>query len=359
MTTQRSVASTPHSAEQAGSLETLNPHQTDEDFLFTQDDMRFLSELGDVYFFDEEPVDEGARSRKLGLIEHEGYAHLVVVTKADPRHVKNPKKTPVRMHFPGWTEVVDGGTGLDFHDALALHHPDETIVSVATDGVNLHGEALPVAEAVKRSFAQMAKARLLIAKYFAGNSGVKVDAISMGCIPAVLMAELNLLIPEDERINIEQMNFYSSGVVATGVHESETFRKQIESPVERIKYLGGFFLHVGADFTREAVRHPLHTAKAAKGYADLAVATVKEPRIGLAITGNFINMQPGVPFETLKHVAEHTKLRRYSGERDSLKEDEQWQRLKILFPQNVTAVEVPGKGHAMSVHAGKTVALAA
>lgn len=300
----------------------------------------------------------GSRIRMTGFIPVHGEHYLVRVSEPDPDQVEDPASVPINYIMPGWTEYIDAkGPAKDLHDEVADATPGSRTVSVANDGLSIHGQALPPQEALNRGFPHMADARLRIAAHYAGSGIVDVYGRSMGTILSVHMAKRNLDATPGHGLVIPRLNFISPGLVSTEVHESERFRKKDpETDLEKALLTAEFLGHMAADSSREALLHPGRALRAAMGYSALGVAMARQPGKALAILGHYRQMTPGTPWEMVKAVSEAHDIHIRVGDKDTVRETEQYKKLQELYPDRVRLDIHEGKGHAMSMNPKSIVA---
>lgn len=295
--------------------------------------------------------DDGNRVTTTGLLPVDDYSHVVRVTSSDRSQLSNGVIGRLNLMLPGWTQYIDGkGAATNLHDAVAQKTPDAITLSIATDGVNKHGDPLPTSKALDRSFETMADARLKIAHLFAEGREVDIFGTSMGTILAYLMAMQNMRTPEEQRLNIRRLNLISPGLLATEVAEHERFRDPLDNTVGKITTALSFFGHMAVDGGREAIRHPNEAADTLIGGLDFLGVLARDPRKALAIAGNFAEMLPGTPYELIKEVTGAHDVRVVAGDKDTVRETAQYKALKKLHPQRIVHTEVPGRGHALSIH---------
>jgi pimeloyl-ACP methyl ester carboxylesterase len=299
------------------------------------------------------------RIRRTGFIAINGYLHLLRVSEAHDDYVKpdEPVATSVMLH--GLSEFADTGTAKNLHDEFALANTGKRTVSIATNGVSVHGKPLGVTEALSKTLVEMAHERIEIVSQLFGEDPVDLVGTSMGTIISTHSANHNLQLQEDKRINLTGLTFISPGVVACDVDKHERFRLMPESELTRAFILARFFLHMAVDSEREAFSNPRGMLAAVKGIAKSAVAVAQEPAKGLAVLGNLNAVRPGTPWEVLKRVAENYPIHVITGTKDPLREEAQWQALQKLHPENVKITLVPNKGHCLSANPKGTAAVAA
>jgi pimeloyl-ACP methyl ester carboxylesterase len=294
--------------------------------------------------------DSGPRMRRTGFIEVGGYPHLVRVSEPDG----HDPDTPVvhNFHFLGLGEVPERGMGKRVHDALASARPSERTVSIATDGVNMHGYALPRGGTRRRQFADMASDRQRIMASLAGTeSPVDVTGVSMGSILAVLTAHQNMHTPEGQQMNVRRLNLLSPGVFTSDVPKEETFRPHSLEPIHnRVLTFAAFLGHLSIDAVREGFHHPDARAESLRGaLAMLEACTLRSGRAA-AVGGNVLQIMTGIPWGVLKEVAAEYPMHVLTGSKDTARETEQWNALQRFYPNNVHLEVLSGRGHTMILH---------
>lgn len=299
----------------------------------------------------------GTRLRKTGFMEVDGYRHLIRMSEPDAFFTDDSESVvPYHFHLPGLGEVADAGAAMYLHDAIASAHPGQHTVSIATDGISIHGNSLPYNQAIRRQFTDMARDRQRIISHLAGPEiPVTITGTSMGSILTVLTAWQNLQAQGSDSVNINKLHLLSPGVVACDVPTDEVFREtSLEETKARVLMFAKFLGHMGIDAVREGIRHPKEAAGALLGIAATATTCVTKSDKAAAMAGNVLQIMEGTPWQTLKEVAEHYPIYVSTGSRDTVRELEQWHALQKLYPQNVHLQVLPGKDHAMSLDARGT-----
>jgi pimeloyl-ACP methyl ester carboxylesterase len=337
----------------------LHPHQIDGDFFETSirstellaSEPRWVRET----MFGEGKGDKD-RIRRTGFIDVLDHPHLVRVSEPQPGLVADGAPIKHRILLPGWTEVADGGTAKKLHDAVARANPDERTVTIATDGMSVHGHALAYSQAIERPFHGMAQARQHITKRLAGDAPVEVIGTSMGSVLALMTALHNIHTDDQNKVNIVGLKFLSPGIIASQIPKHEAFRPSLDSTAGRIGTFVKFLGHMGVDSIRESARHPADALDAVLGFMAVSAAIAKEPDKATAVLGNLLQLMEGTPWENIKTVAEHYPITVITGSKDTLREEAQLETLKAMYPHSFNFKIVRGKGHAMSLAAHKTAA---
>jgi len=289
------------------------------------------------------------RVRRTGFVTIDGHRHLIRLSEPDPSSVGHGVDAPLYAILPGLTEAADGITRHGQYAAASVH-PDRRVLTIATDGVSVHGDSLPFGEALNHPFAGMALARQRLLTHLAGpKAPVILLGRSMGSVLATLTAGQNLL--ATSKFSLAGIQLLSPGVVAVDVPAHEAFRSPLESFPARVGALTRFLGHVGADLCREAPRHPVEAIEALGSIAALGVACALDANRAAAMGGNLRQLMGGVPWASIKSVAAAYKVAVLTGSRDSVGEVKQWQTLQKLYPNNVSLRVLAGKGHIMSLDA--------
>ncbi len=308
--------------------------------------------IGDVGEFVVKRVsefDDGNRTTRTGTIEVDGYNHLVRISEANPDLVDSYSPSPHRFIFGGLTEASDTGAAKALHDTYAIIHPNEVTVSIATDGVSVHGEALPASKALHNPFLKMAAdRRRMIIKLAGREAPVSITGRSMGSVIALYAAYENLLAEERQSFNLESSHWLSPGIIAVDIPESESFRQSLDGKAAKLKLFGDFLRHVAVDCSREGINHPLQSAEAVTGILSMYSAYIKSPTKLAAVAGNLNQLKEGVPYHIIKLVASNTKVVVTAGDKDPVADPELMFRLQELYPNTFSFTQVKG-GHLYSV----------
>jgi pimeloyl-ACP methyl ester carboxylesterase len=329
----------------------LVPRQFDGDFLNDVGEPSWVRET----MFGDTPNDKD-RVRRTGFIELDGHPHLIRVSEPHPGMASGLDVVKHRILLPGWTEAGDCGTAKRLHDAIALANPDHRTITIATDGMSVHGHALEYRKAIVRPFGNMAAARQQIGKRLAGDAPVELIGTSMGSVLALMTALHNIKTAEPHQLNIVGLKFLSPGILASRVPKHEEFRPSLDSTVGRVGTFLKFLGHMSVDGPREGIKHPKEALHAVLGVLTVGAAICKEPDKGTAIFGNLLQLMEGTPWESIKTVAEHYPIHVITGSKDPLREVAQLETLQNLYPGKFTYKVVDGKGHSMTLAAHKTAA---
>ena len=259
-----------------------------------------------------------------GFIGVAGRTHFVRITEAS-RPAPGVDDHTMFM-LPGWTEMVERGTGANLHDAVAERFPASRILSIATDGVGMHCQPLSWDESMHLSFSTQGSDRLEIAAVVAAEGPTTLAPVSMGTVIGLETALLNL---SKQRLQLEHIINHSHAQVSLA-----------HVPIDMVLR---FPLHMAFDGVREGIQHPKEAADAILGF--LAIVATHAP----AYAGNLRNLLRGTDIRNVFRVAQDVPTTFIFGTKDPLKQEKQLRRLERALPGQVRLMPIPGKGHAVSL----------
>ncbi len=259
-------------------------------------------------------------------IDIEDRRHFVRLTEALRPDLAGENHTVVML--PGFSEMVDRGSGRNLHDAVTRHYPSSRVLSIATDGIGLPCRRLSWRQGLGLDFNTMASDRLSIAEHLAEEGPITMVNVSMGSVIGLRLALQNL---REQRVDIEHIiNHSHAQVPLTHVPRDMVAR---------------FLPHIVLDSAREVVRHPGPLVDHALG--SLAILASHAP----SYVGNLKNLLAGTDPADMYTVAEAVPTTYISGDRDPLAQRELLTRLERALPGQVHVVWLAGRGHAASLDA--------
>ncbi len=316
------------------------------------DDMPEVRGIGEMTLlrktiFKDSP-DSPDRLRETFHIEVDGHKRLVRISYPSSEFIDNPDPVKNKVLIPGFSET-ERGTARNLHDELAAQHPDQQIITLFTPGVSVYGDKLSVKAGLTKRLDDIANENLRLTSYLTGNEPITLVGTSKGAAVAVHIANQNFYAAIGEELNIQGLELYSPAVVASNVPAEERFRTKEHDHVTRLKRLGGFAAHMAVDIPRNIIKRPCETIDSARNLAGLL------PHMIPALAGNILGVARGVEWETIKNVCKEYPVFIVTGSRDPLREVEQIEKLRLLYPHTVHAIVLQDEGHAMLMATKRTV----
>lgn len=262
---------------------------------------------------------------KTTIEDREHLVHITEPTRPNPDH-------HLVASFPGMLEMIDFGSGLARHNALAAAYTSSRIVSVATDGVGVLCPKLEWGQSMHLTFRTMASDRLTITSMIAQNGPTTMVDVSMASRIGLEMAKQNLYNPV---LTIERI----------------INRSHAQVPLRHVPndMVWKFTRHVLREHIHEVVRHPGIPREQMLGM--IATIAAQMP----AYVGNVKNLLRGASLKDVYEVASVVPTNYLSGTRDPLTQPTQLMKLQKTFPKNVGVQLLEGQGHNGFLNVARTI----
>ncbi len=288
-----------------------------------------------------------------------GHEHLFLVTEPDPETGVDPKTAFNDWIKSGLGELADTGSALRFQVAYAEHHPDHRVITEATPGMSHTGRAVSGADLSRRQIEPMASETLQLMPRLTRDGPVGIVGTSLGSRLAAAVAELNLGANLQDQIDIVQLKFIASAVIAGKIEGEENFRDpDLDEDDYRQMLSKRFQRHIPEDFMRMLQSHPVDILACWPMLGAYALAHPAKTHSRLkAMATDYSNVKEGVPWDSLKYVVSRIPIDVLGGGRDPLIEEQkpQWDSLGLMYPGQVRQRVVDGMGHLMSAAASFTI----
>lgn len=281
-----------------------------------------------------------------------------MVTDPDPKAGVDPKEVSNIVFFPGLTEMGDLGSAPKLHNEYARRHPNERVITKATEGVSHTGKLRHWPEGGARLLEDIAADTLTLLPRLTEDGPIELAGTSLGTYTVMRAAEQDLAANPHDQLNITRLTLMASAVVARNVPDDEYFREvKVDEDEMRSELTKRFLLHLYPDLGRMVLNKPLDMLGCAPIVGAYALFPHKAPARARAIREDFQAVQEGIEWSSFKQIVGEHEVWVLGGERDPLVQFQipQWSAVEKLFPGQVKQRIVKGRGHLMTADAKGTV----
>ena len=242
---------------------------------------------------------------------------------------------------PGLGEIVDDGIGEDLHKHLADMLPGFDIFSHESAGMGHFVQDTSLGDLWEHGIDKMTEEGLELIKRLCPDRKIVLFGTSMGTIINTRLANRNLALPKDERVDIERLIHYDPALV-----DPSRIADMLLGFLPEL--ITGAFKEFAFQTNPKRWLHAARTLVRSKPSARNAVPMLRQTFDIVHCTSEVDIINPILRYKTDV----------IAGKRGKVEQNQMWLRLTTLLP-NLTYYPVEGRGHAMAMNPFKTARKAA